>query len=396
MRQSIRRRRSARGDDLVTFISHTAAASGAELATVRLATALEAKGVATSVLFTDTGPMVAELRRRAIPVNVVSGPFDSSRVRIGGSLTALPIGVWHMVHTGWTLGGFAKQSGSTILVAESTKALLMGTIAARRARLPLIWHVHDRISSEYFGTALASIIRVLGWVVSAGYIANSTSTLKSLLTSRKRAVVAYPGIEPVVVPSREPRPPAEVEIAMVGRLERWKGQDLLLRALAVSAFRPSVTFVGGAHFGEDFGTELTELARELGLQDRVTFAGHVSDPTSILADADIAVHCSRTTEPFGQVIVEAMAAGCAVIAANSGGPLEIVSDGVDGLLVDPTDTTSFAAALDSLIEDSDRRSEMAERARATATRFTIDETAAIVAQFLGVADRDGVGGRGRG
>jgi glycosyltransferase involved in cell wall biosynthesis len=357
-----------------------------------LATALQSKGVPTSVLFTDTGPMVAELRRRSVPVDVVAGPFDSSRIRIGGSLAALPVGVWHMVHTGWTLGGYAKRSGSTILVAESTKALLMGAIAARRARLPLIWHVHDRISAEYFGTALAWVIRLLGWLVGSGYIANSTSTLKSLLTSRKRAVVAYPGIEPVEVPLREPRPPAEVVIAMVGRLERWKGQDLLLRALAASSFRPSVTIVGGAHFGEDFGAELTGLTHELGLQDSVTFAGHVSDPTQILAAADIAVHCSRTTEPFGQVIVEAMGAGCAVIAANSGGPLEIVTDGVDGLLVDPTDTSAFTAALDALIGDPEMRREFAERARITARRFTIDETAEVVANFLFSSASDAVGG----
>jgi glycosyltransferase involved in cell wall biosynthesis len=361
-----------------------------------LATALRAKGVATSVLFTETGPMVAELGRRSVPVQVVAGPFESSRVRIGGSVAALPLGVWHMARTGWTLGAVAKQSGATVLIAESTKALLMGAIAARRAHLPLIWHVHDRVSAEFFGAAMARLIRLLGWVVSSGYIANSASTLESLLTSRKRAVVAYPGIEPVDVPVRDPRPPAEVEIAMVGRLERWKGQDLLLRALARSAFRPSVTFVGGAHFGEDFGGELAALTRELGLEDSVAFAGHVSDPMPILARADIAVHCSRTTEPFGQVIVEAMGAGCAVIAANAGGPLEIVTDGIDGLLVDPTDTPQFSAALDSLISDPDLRREMSERARVTAKRFTIDETADVVANFLDLADRDTTGGRSRG
>lgn len=114
----------------------------------------------------------------------------------------------------------------------------------------------------------------------------------------------------------------------------------------------------------------------------MTFAGHVSDPTPFLTDADIAVHCSRTTEPFGQVIVEAMAAGCAVIAAAAGGPLEIVTDGVDGLLVDPTDTAELAAALDRLIDDQSLRTELSDRGRSTAATFTIDETAEVVEEFL--------------
>ncbi|PXW35278.1 UNVERIFIED_CONTAM: glycosyltransferase involved in cell wall biosynthesis [Williamsia faeni] len=380
----------------ITFLSHTAAASGAELATVRLATALRSMGVTSTVLFTQDGPMVAELSRRGVPVRVVSGQFDSTKVTIGGARIAILSGAWQMVRLGWDIGEVIRTSGSTVVVAESTKALLMGAVAARRARVPVIWHVHDRVSSEFFGTAMASILRFLGWSVSSGYIANSNSTLQSLMTYRKRSVVAYPGVEAVDVAVHVQRPPDQVRIVMVGRLERWKGQDLLLRALARSAFKPQATFVGGAHFGEDFGGELAELVTELGLTDSVTFTGHVSDPSTYLADADIAVHCSRTTEPFGQVIVEAMAAGCAVIAANAGGPLEIVTDAVDGLLVDPTDIEALTQALDNLIGDPVLRWELAERARSTVARFTVEETAATVDGFLRAPSSNLVRGRPNG
>lgn len=379
----IGRRRTQPDRDLaITFLAHTAAASGAELATVRLATALLARGVTSNVMFTQDGPMVAELERRQIPVRVVTGDFDSSSVKIGGSRLALLAGVWQMIRLGWEVGAVTRASGSTVIVAESTKALLMGAIASRRARIPLIWHVHDRISAEYFGTVMAVVLRVLGRVVSAGYIANSRSTLQSLVTFGTRAIVAYPGVEQLNVAEHTQRSAEDVRVVMIGRLERWKGQDLLLRALAQSRHTPATTFVGGAHFGEDFGDELVALAAELGITDTVTFAGHVSDPTPFLTDADIAVHCSRTTEPFGQVIVEAMAAGCAVIAAAAGGPLEIVTDGVDGLLVDPTDTAELAAALDRLIDDQSLRTELSDRGRSTAATFTIDETAEVVEEFL--------------
>lgn len=93
---------------------------------------------------------------------------------------------------------------------------------------------------------------------------------------------------------------------------------------------------GSAMFGEEaYESELHALVTELGLDNAVTFTGFVDDVPVELARMDVLVHGSRVAEPFGQVIVEGMAAGLPVIATDAGGPREIITDGVDGLLVAP-------------------------------------------------------------
>jgi glycosyltransferase involved in cell wall biosynthesis len=261
----------------------------------------------------------------------------------------------------------------------------MSAVAAARARIPLIWHVHDRISTEYFGRAMALAIRMLGWAVSDGYIANSRSTAETLLTWGRRTVVAYPGID-VSRPAGGQRPPQrpaqDTVISVVGRLTPWKGQDVFLRALAQTTIRPrQVYLVGGTFFGEEsFQTTVQELVRELRLP--VTVTGHVDDPTEILLGSDILVHCSVIAEPFGQVVVEGLHAGCAVIATQPGGPAETIEPEVSGLLVDAGDTAALTEALNRLIADPQLRTCLAQAGQLRAQQFDVADSARTVAGFL--------------
>lgn len=373
-----------------TFVAHTAAPSGAELATLRLLSAVRNSSTGLilepSVVYTEDGPMVNAMKSQGISTSVLANTFDSRSVTIRGSgwLRRLA-GATSLVRVGWSLGAAVREHGADVLVAGSTKALIMSAVAAKRARIPLIWHVHDRISAEYFGAALAFLIRILGKLVADGYIANSRSTESSLRPGRLPGVIAYPGLDFQHTPAVEhapQRPAAETVIAVVGRLTQWKGQDVFLRALANTRVRPQrVYLVGGTFFGEEsFRTELEDLASELQLP--VTFTGHLDDPTDILSIADILVHCSVIAEPFGQVVVEALRAGCAVIATQPGGPAETIESGVHGLLVRAGDTGQLTDALDHLIEDRDLRIRLAQAGRDRARRFDIADSAQTVGTFL--------------
>ncbi|SKG64909.1 Probable glycosyl transferase [Mycobacteroides abscessus subsp. massiliense] len=373
-----------------TFVAHTAAPSGAELATLRLLSAVRNSSTGLilepSVVYTEDGPMVNAMKSQGISTSVLANTFDSRSVTIRGSgwLRRL-VGATSLVRVGWSLGAAVREHGADVLVAGSTKALIMSAVAAKRARIPLIWHVHDRISAEYFGAALAFLIRVLGKLVADGYIANSRSTESSLRPGRLPGVIAYPGLDFQHTPAVEhapQRPAAETVIAVVGRLTQWKGQDVFLRALANTRVRPQrVYLVGGTFFGEEsFRTELEDLASELQLP--VTFTGHLDDPTDILSIADILVHCSVIAEPFGQVVVEGLRAGCAVIATQPGGPAETIESGVHGLLVRAGDTGQLTDALDRLIEDRDLRIRLAQAGRDRARRFDIADSAQTVGTFL--------------
>lgn len=372
------------------FVAHTAAPSGAELATLRLLSALRTSPAGLklepSMVFTEDGPMVSAMKTQGIPTSVLANTFDSRSVTIRDSGWLRRVaGAISLLRVGWLLGATVRERGADVLVAGSTKALIMSAVAARRARIPVIWHVHDRISAEYFGRTLAFLIRLLGKIVADGYIANSRSTESSLRPGRLPGVVAYPGLDFQQSPGTEhapQRPAAETVIAVVGRLTQWKGQDVFLRALANTKVRPQrVYLVGGTFFGEEtFRTELEDLASELQLP--VTFTGHLDDPTNILAISDILVHCSVIAEPFGQVVVEGLRAGCAVIATRPGGPAETIESGVHGLLVDAGNTDQLTAALDLLIEDRDLRIRVAHAGQARARRFDIADSAQTVGMFL--------------
>ncbi|GAA4750056.1 glycosyltransferase family 4 protein [Actinomycetospora chibensis] len=364
------------------FVTHTAAPSGAELHLVQLVAALRNVEVATA--FTEDGPIAERMRAHGVETTIIRNDFDSRAMTIAGSgPVGLVKGFFALLRLGSALGSVTRRSAASVLVAESTKALVMGAVAARVARVPLVWQVRDRISAEYFGRALAPLVRVFGWAVSDAYIANSRSTLSSLIRWRKPALVAYPGVE---IDGGRPRPsqrsPEKTVVVVVGRLTRWKGQDVFLRALAEVAVRPAhVYLVGGTFFGEEpFRDELQRLAGDLGLP--VTFTGHVDDPTYYMRQADILVHCSVIAEPFGTVVVEGMNAGCAVIASQPGGPTEVVEPGVNGLLVDAGDRAQLTAALDQLIGDPDLRRRLSSAAPARAAHFDVNDAARDVAGFL--------------
>ena len=170
---------------------------------------------------------------------------------------------------------------------------------------------------------------------------------------------------------------------MVGRVAPWKGQHVFLPAFA-RAFdggNERAVIVGSAMFGateEDYGVGLHETARVLGIADRVDFRGFREDVWSELHQMDILVHASVTPEPFGQVIIEAMLAGVPVIASADGGPQEIVTDNVDGVLYPPGDVAALARAMQRLRGDTLLRTRLSDNARIRAQSFSPQFSAASV------------------
>ena len=172
-----------------------------------------------------------------------------------------------------------------------------------------------------------------------------------------------------------------------GRLVRQKGFELLIEALAR---------VGGTHLvilGE--GPErarLERLAAGLGLAQRVRMPGAVDDPTLWFAHADLFVLSSRW-EGFGHVIVEAMASGLPVLATDCPhGPRDIVTDGVDGVLVPANDSVALAEGIARLVADREMRRRLAGAALVSAERFAAPRVADAYAQLLvDAAERRGCG-----
>jgi glycosyltransferase involved in cell wall biosynthesis len=172
---------------------------------------------------------------------------------------------------------------------------------------------------------------------------------------------------------------------MVATLEPKKAQDVLLRAvpMVLAAF-PAAHFalVGGSHSPGDALTgsyegDLRRLARSLGVAERVHFLGFRPRAAALLPDLDVSVLCSRH-EALGLAAVESMAAGVPLAATAVEGLLEVVEDGVTGLLVPPDDPSSLARSINALLGNRTLAATLAANGRREArARFDANHLAAL-------------------
>ena len=171
-----------------------------------------------------------------------------------------------------------------------------------------------------------------------------------------------------------------VQLVSLGRLAPFKNQLFLLKVAEalidqnVSNFH--LSFVGDG----PSASELKALTKQAGIEEWVTFLGHVKQPEKVLANADILIH-STINEAFGMALVEAMSCGMPVVAFRSGGIPEIVENGKDGFLVEPNDLHSFTEKVKQLIENADLRNQFAanaiERSKAFSMRSFVKNVEAL-------------------
>ncbi|MBJ7470770.1 MAG: glycosyltransferase family 4 protein [Solirubrobacteraceae bacterium] len=341
----------------VVYFNHVSVPSGAETALVRLLSALD--GVNPHVILAEDGWLLDELTRSGVRAEVIEFPARTRslpRDQLGPTLPARA--VVDTARYTRTLAARLRELRPDLVHTNSLKANVYGTLAAQLAGVPSVWHARDRLAADYLPAAAVPAIRRFARTVPDAVISVSESARQSVLDGRA-ATASFPVIHDALPSDAEAHPrstdPDRFVVAMTGRISEWKGQDVFLRAFAQAfADRPCAEahLLGRPQFGETaYESELHALARDLGIADRVTFAGHVEDVWTSLSGFDVVVHASRIPEPFGQVLPEAMAAGCAVICAGAGGPLEIVEDGVTGLHARPGDVDDYARALTALYED---------------------------------------------
>lgn len=269
-------------------------------------------------------------------------------------------------------------------VAQNLPAI----IAGRLAGVPVV--VHQRGWED--ARRMLSIARGLG--SSARVIAISDAVREQLVALRFDSTRISRIYDVILPPARQPLPKRSDGVLRVGMhsvLTPWKGHRTFLAAAAILHAQSP----GAFHFdiaGSDldptgaFRRELGEQASALGLQDALTFSGHVSDVYGWLANIDVSVHASLTDEPLGRVIAEAQLARRPVVAARGGGANELVDDGVTGLLVDPGSAELLAQAVDRMRSDPDLRARIADSGWGAArARFDVTTLAAEVRQVYDAA-----------
>ena len=341
----------------VVYVGYSAQRSGAELALANLLPAL--LGVDPLVGLAEDGPLVERLRGQGIETVVL--PLGSATREIRkdslSSVRAQFVPVVDTLRYSVRLARLLRSRRPDLVHTNSLKAHLYGGVAARLAAVPQVWHARDRISGDYLPVRAAQAVRLAAHVLPAAVVANLMSSRQTLRsTGKPTAVMGYP-----VVYDAVPRfvrynidPDRPFTVGMVCRPSPWKGQDVFLRAFAqaFSGGEERARVVGAAMFGEDgYAASLAALARELGVDGRVDLRGFQPDVPAELAEMDVLVHASVIPEPFGQVVVEGMAAGLPVVAAYAGGPAEVVEQGRTGFLSPPGDVGALAEQLRELRDD---------------------------------------------
>lgn len=354
----------------VLYFDHTAMLGGGEIALLNLVRYIDRARVTPIVVLCSCGPL-AEHLKETCEVHILGLP---ERVRITkkdglGWKSLLRIrDVGAVIGCSVRLARFAAKHEIDLIHTNSLKADIIGGLSGLLARRPVVWHVRDRIESDYLPKPVVGAFRLLAGLLPSYVITNSQAVLKTLHLKRNlwRAVIPS-GVDlarrsrvvhdATVVPSESAarlsgRKPV---IALIGRICPWKGQHVFLQAAAaVRARFASATFkiVGAALFGEQaYEEQLYRLRAELDLDDAVEFTGFCRDISRLMAEVDIIVHASTTGEPFGQVIIEAMAASKPVVATDGGGVPEIVLDEVTGILVPMGNIEAMADAICRLIAD---------------------------------------------
>jgi glycosyltransferase involved in cell wall biosynthesis len=360
----------------VLLVAPSAKAGGAERALAGLARQLPAHGLEPLAVLLEGGPLEGWLAEAGCPVALPEAGIEDDSAA-----------VTHVQR-------YIEETEVRVVVSSKWEAHLVAGVAAEAASVPAVFWQHD-IAQRAPGELRAASIPAAAIVCSSDHAVRA----QRALTPRARIVKVHPGAPIAEIAARRGSGRRVREalgwgaaplVGIVGRLDHWKGQDVFLRAARHVATRsPSVRFavVGGAIIGTEgsIPDDLRRLAAELGLADRVHFAGHQDDVYPWFDALDVVVHAS-VAEPFGLVIVEAMALGKPVVATRVAGPTEIVEDGTSGLLVPPGDPRPTAAAIMQLLEDPELAERLGEQARQRAHAFSEErmgrEFAALIRHVL--------------
>lgn len=363
----------------VLFIDHAGVLGGAELSLLDLAMAFGARG---EVLLLADGPFRAALESCGIAVTVE--PLRALRTVRKETRLPRPSALIDAARVALLVARRAPDRD--LLYANSQKAFVVAAAAGALSGRPVVWHLRDILEPPHFSATNVRAVVALANLRAARVIANSDATARAFIGAGGRAAlvrVVHNGIDPApfdavsdadAAASRRALglSPGAFLIAHFGRFHPWKGQQVLLEALARMVDVQAIV-VGAPLFGEEaFEKELHAQAVRLGVAARVHFLGFRGDVPALMRAADVVVHSSIYPEPFGRVVVEGMLARRPVVAALGGGIAEIVADGETGVLVPPNDPAALASALDALRADPANAARIAERGAAMArSRFGI-------------------------
>lgn len=367
----------------VTFLSASGGLGGAERVLLDcLAAGRTAGDVEMSLVTLEPGPLADASRALGARVEVVTAP--DAVVSLGDAYGSRRVLASALLPAAAALPGFVRRVarvlaalGPDVVHSHGIKTHVLGALVPRRARL--IWHLHDHLGGRSVSSRLLALLATrcdVALAVSESVAADA----RSHLPARLPVVVAHNAVDGDrfqpegarldldALAGLSPAPDGTTRIGLPATFARWKGHDVFIEALA-RLNRPDVRgYIIGAPLYRTARSqwsrgELEGRVRDAGLDGRIGFTGAVEDMPAAYRALDVVVHASTRPEPFGLVIVEAMACGRPLVAVPRGGAAELFVDGEHAVGVPPSDAGALAGALARLLGDPARATDMGRRAR---------------------------------
>jgi len=252
--------------------------------------------------------------------------------------------------------------------AATTRYTFWSALAAKRAGIPFVWHVRVIESAGWRDRIIAGLskkIIVISEAVKEKFDGLRNGAKVQKIYNGAATNVFRPGLEVGDLRERLRLGKDKKIIGVFSRIDPWKGHRLFLAAAKIIRERAADTIfliVGGGRPKDK--DPLLEEVGSLGLTEDVVFTGFRDDVPELMNLCDVIVNPSVEPEPFGRVIIEAMACGKAVVAFNTGGQKEIIVNNVTGVLVPEQNARALAQACLDLLENSAKAREMGARGRA--------------------------------
>ena len=368
----------------ILFYNHTGIVSGAEKMLLLSLRHLPRDLYDLMVVCTEEGFLLAEASSLGVPsfpVPAIQARYTCNPVTLAGYLVSIGRALSKLRRS-------FKSLAPDILHANTVRAGIVATIATLGKDIPIIWHTHDILP----GHPLTILIRFLAQSSSRiQIVACSEAAARSIrltICSRVPVTVIHNGVDTDKFRSNPAARAAKREelglrssvlaVGIVGQVTRRKGQLGLIRAFAeVHKAIPDagLMVVGSPMFNKDheYFRELKQEVHFLHLEEKVRFLGQRTDIPALMQSFDVVV-LNSDVEPFALVLAEAMMAGKAVIATDSGGVPEIIQGGRNGELVKVGHQQALAAALLRLARDPSRREQYGrEAAQTIQTTFTKEQ-----------------------
>ena len=307
------------------------------------------------------GELEVRLRRRGVETQVLALPA---------------IRPWGLVRIIAALRSYLRQCHRyrpALIYANGSRAAFYGGIAGRLLRVPVIWHCRIAQSDPNLDPILVRL--------SSRIITNSQATTRRFSPHFQAKIsMIYNGVDILWLQEGDVKLPNLIQkdwkvILTVARVSKWKRHDLVLSAfeqIAKYDSKLNLVCLGAKDEWEpDWWKHLQEKTRQSPLSQRIHWVGQVDDVRPWYRSADMFVLASEN-EPFGRVIVEAMACGLPVIATRSGGVPEIIRHEKEGLLVSPGNVKELTGAMKRLLKDDPLRKHLISSGHQRSAYFSLE------------------------